>query len=71
MICMAVVASTPARSELVDTQDRPPVLDDDTIEVPQNTHLERVRLSGIDCPENGDAYGMRSKEVTQPGYCAL
>ena len=29
------------------------VLDGDTIEVLHNTHPERVRLSGIDCPENG------------------
>jgi len=33
------------------------VLDGDTIEVLHNTHPERVRLSGIDCPENGQAFG--------------
>src|SRR6185295_13462735 len=33
------------------------VLDADTIEVLHNTHPERVRLSGIDCPEKGQAYG--------------
>jgi endonuclease YncB( thermonuclease family) len=27
------------------------VLDGDTIEVLHNTHPERIRLSGIDCPE--------------------
>ncbi len=27
------------------------VLDGDTIEVLHNTHAERIRLSGIDCPE--------------------
>jgi len=31
------------------------ILDGDTIEVLHNTHPERVRLSGIDCPENGQA----------------
>ena len=35
------------------------VLDGDTIEVLHNTHSERVRLNGIDCPENGQAYGAR------------
>jgi len=29
------------------------VLDGDTIEVLHNTHPERIRLSGIDCPEKG------------------
>jgi len=28
------------------------VLDGDTIEVLHNTYPERIRLSGIDCPEN-------------------
>ena len=29
------------------------VLDGDTIEVLHNQHPERIRLSGIDCPEKG------------------
>ena len=29
------------------------VLDSDTIEVLHNGRAERIRLSGIDCPENG------------------
>jgi len=33
------------------------VLDGDTIEVLHNQHPERIRLSGIDCPENGQTYG--------------
>jgi len=37
------------------------VLDGDTIEVLHNTHPERIRLSGIDCPEKGQAFGMRAK----------
>jgi endonuclease YncB( thermonuclease family) len=32
------------------------VLDGDTIEVLHNTHPERVRLSGIDCPEKGQPW---------------
>jgi micrococcal nuclease len=39
------------------------VLDGDTIEVLHNTHPERIRLSGIDCPEKGQAYGTRAKQA--------
>ena len=39
------------------------VLDGDSIEVLQNQHPERIRLSGIDCPEKGQAYGKRAKQA--------
>jgi micrococcal nuclease len=39
------------------------VLDGDTIEVLHNTRAERIRLSGIDCPEKGQAYGQRAKQA--------
>ena len=39
------------------------VLDGDTIEVLHNTHPERVRLSGIDCPEKGQAFGNNAKHA--------
>ena len=39
------------------------VLDGDTIEVLHNHHAERIRLSGIDCPEKGQAYGNRAKQA--------
>jgi len=39
------------------------VLDGDTIDVLHNNHAERIRLSGIDCPEKGQAYGTRAKQA--------
>ena len=39
------------------------VLDGDTIEVLHHQHSERIRLSGIDCPEKGQAYGNNAKHA--------
>ncbi|MDZ4733512.1 MAG: thermonuclease family protein [Nitrospirota bacterium] len=39
------------------------VIDGDTIEVLHNQHPERIRLSGIDCPEKGQAFGKRAKQA--------
>ena len=39
------------------------VLDGDTIEVLHNHRPERIRLSGIDCPEKGQAYGNNAKHA--------
>ncbi len=39
------------------------VIDGDTIEVLHNNKAERIRLSGIDCPEKGQAYGKRAKQA--------
>ena len=39
------------------------VLDGDTIEVFQSLNHERIRLSGIDCPEKGQAYGNNAKHA--------
>ena len=37
------------------------ILDGDTLEVLHNQRHERIRLSGIDCPEKGQAYGQKAK----------
>jgi micrococcal nuclease len=37
------------------------ILDGDTIEVLHNNRAERIRLSGIDYPEKGQAYGNRTE----------
>jgi micrococcal nuclease len=37
------------------------ILDGDTIDVLNGHHAERIRLSGIDCPEKDHAYGKRAK----------
>jgi micrococcal nuclease len=39
------------------------VLDGDTIEVLHNNRAERIRLSGSDCPEKGQAFGNRAKQA--------
>ncbi len=39
------------------------VLDGDTIEVLHHQHPDRIRLSGIDCPEKGQAFGKKAKQV--------
>jgi micrococcal nuclease len=39
------------------------VPDGDTLEVLHNNRPERVRLSGIDCPEKGQAYGKKAKQA--------
>jgi micrococcal nuclease len=39
------------------------VLDGDTLEVLHNQRPERIRLSGIDCPEKGQAFGQRAKHA--------
>ena len=39
------------------------VIDGDTLEVLHNQHPERIRLSGIDCPEKKQAFGQRAKQA--------
>ena len=40
------------------------VLDGDTIEVLHKKRPERIRLSGIDCPEKGQPFGEKAKQAT-------
>ena len=40
------------------------ILDCDTIEVLHNQRAERIRLSGIDCPEKGQDFGTQAKHAT-------
>ena len=40
------------------------VLDGDTIEVLHSGKAERIRLTGIDCPEKKQAFGQRAKQAT-------
>jgi endonuclease YncB( thermonuclease family) len=40
------------------------VCDGDTITVLNNGHTDRVRLNGIDCPEKGQDFGARAKQLT-------
>ena len=39
------------------------ILDGDTLEVLHNQRPERIRLSGIDCPEKRQAYGQKAKHA--------
>lgn len=39
------------------------IIDGDTIEVLHNKKSERIRLSGIDCPEKKQAYGQKAKNA--------
>ena len=39
------------------------MIDGDTLEVLNGHHTERIRLSGIDCPEKGQAFGHKAKEA--------
>ena len=56
-LCPAIGNATDFSGQVVS------ILDGDTIEVLHNSHPERIRLSGIDCPEKGQAYGQKAKQA--------
>ena len=60
---MRTTAGKPKRLKLEYQGKVVSILDGDTIEGLHNTHPERVRLSGIDCPEKGQAFGKRAKQA--------
>ena len=39
------------------------MIDGDTLDVLHNGQAERIRLSGIDCPEKGQAFGKKAKQA--------
>lgn len=55
-----VCAYTPAHADFSGPVIR--ILDGDTIEVLKEKHPIRIRLADIDAPENGQAYGNRSRQ---------
>ena len=62
-VCLVLILLIPSVAVADFTGPVISVLDGDTIEVLHNTHPARVRLSGIDCPENGQAFGTRAKQA--------
>jgi len=67
MVLISPTLTTAMNSGTILPKNRPAklvgVIDGDTIEVLDNQHSERIRLSGIDCPENDQAYGQRAKQA--------
>ncbi len=56
--CRGPARSAPFEAKVVG------VSDGDTITVLDGTTRVRVRLNGIDCPERGQAFGARAKQLT-------
>src|SRR5690349_16053691 len=63
VLCSHLFLFSPSRSMADFTGPVVSILDGGTIEVLHNTHPERVRLSGIYCPEKGQPYGTGAKQA--------
>ena len=63
ILCLALLF-TPTEIQAAFASSVIGILDGDTIEVLHNNRPERIRLSGIDCPEKGQAYGTKAKQAT-------
>ena len=64
VVLLALLTPSPAVAVLGYQGEVVRVMDGDTIEVLHHQHAERIRLSGIDCPEKGQAYGHQAKQAT-------
>lgn len=63
-LLVSILLASPIESMSADfTGSVVSVLDGDTIKVLHNSHAERIRLHGIDCPEKGQPYGNRAKHA--------
>ena len=62
VIAFALLSSTPAVAVSEYQAQVVSVLDGDTLEVLNEHHADCIRLSGIDCPEKGQAFGKRAKQ---------
>ena len=62
-LCIAFLVLFPSFSSADFSGKVVGIIDGDTIEVLHNHHPERIRLSGIDCPEKGQAFGRRAKQA--------
>ena len=63
VVFLALLAASPAVAVSEYQGEVVRVLDGETIEVLHNNRAERIRLSGIDCPEKGQAYGKKAKQT--------
>lgn len=63
--CCCSLANTPPATVVLANFSGPVVsiLEGDTLEVLHNNHSEGIRLSRIDCPEKGQAFGLRAKQA--------
>lgn len=58
LCCVSFAAATSFTGKVVK------VSDGDTIQVMHGGHAEKIRLAGIDCPENKQAFGQAAKRFT-------